>query len=91
MIGHDEIRRAVLDLHADPREIEETIRALGVDPDEAAILMGAAARAANETFEDEEREILSEAEQIHTTKLVLVGFVIGLAVGREAAYEEAPA
>jgi len=91
MIDRERIIRAAADLVADPRAMEESIRDLGVDPESAILTLGELAMGAVAEHEEESGEELSDAERLHSMRLVLVGFALGLALGREAAHDEAPA
>ncbi|MBA2742688.1 MAG: hypothetical protein H0U46_11855 [Actinobacteria bacterium] len=90
MIGRREILQAVLDVTRDPREIDETIRDLGVDPEAVVSETSAMVLPMVEILERQGIEV-TDIFRLALSNLALSGFVAGLAVGREAAFDEAPA
>lgn len=83
-----EIRNAVAALHADPRDIDESFAALGLDGDEAAYVISSMLDAANATYESESGRALDFEDRTHVLKAALTTFLVGVSVGRTLAHEE---
>ena len=93
MIRGDRITAALKDVNDDPRQIEETIRDLGVDPFAAVATFGhfavGAVEAAGQVYGIADTE--DATLRLAFLNAILSGFVVGLAVGREAAHDDASA
>jgi hypothetical protein len=91
MIRYIDLVRAAEDVVSAPRPIEAAIHDLGIDADDAAICLGQLAGGVISRAEATVGLPFPDEFRNDAVLIALMGFVIGAAVGREAAHDEAPA
>lgn len=87
VIGYEQIVAAAKDVHDDPRDFAETVAMLGIDPDAAGHVLYQMASGALRRYRSERDVGVStgnDPDEVAFTTCALMGFIVGVAVGREA-------